>query len=174
MPAPAPAPEEAPVPTADMGGGNFDPMTADPNIGAGIGNMAEDPNAGMEGEDPAMDDVDPNLGSDAEGNDDSTAGIIDQLSDEDKEAVRNYAKSLLSRDETEMPGAEPGMEEPAPAPGQEQGVMMEITKGRLKKVQQKLSETFRGNYDDKDETERKQKKVNKDFRKKTPFDTPLN
>lgn len=172
---PAPAPEEAPVPGADMAGGNFDPMGADPEMGAGIGNMAEDPNAGAPAEgDPGMEDVDPNLGSDAEGNDDSTAGIIDQLSDEDKEAVRNYAKSLLSRDE-EQPMADTGMEEPAaaPAPGQEQGVMMEITKGRLKKVQQKLSETFRGNYDDKDETERKQKKVSKDFRKKTPFDTPL-
>ena len=131
-----------------MTGGDFDPMGADPNIGAGIGNVAEDPNAAAPAEgDAGMEDVDPNLGSDAEGNDDSTTGIIDQLSDEDKEAVRNYAKSLLSRDETEMPGAEPGMEEPvAPAPDQEQGVMMEITKGRLKKVQQKLSEIFRGNF----------------------------
>ena len=160
-----------------MGGGNFDPMEADPEIGAGIGNMAEDPNAETpaEGED-AMGDVDPNIGSDAEGNDDSTAGIIDQLSDEDKEAVRNYAKSLLSRDEGQPMGDEADMPEPAAAPAPDQagqGVMMEITKGRLKKVQQKLSETFRGNYDDKDETERKQKKVNNDFRKKTPFDTPL-
>ena len=175
VPPPAPAPEEAPVPGADMGGGNFDPMGADPEMGAGIGNMAEDPNAGApaEGED-AMGDVDPNIGSDAEGNDDSTTGIIDQLSDEDKEAVRNYAKSLLNRDETA--GADMGgMEEPAaPAPDQAgQGVMMEISKGRLKKVQRKLSETFRGNYDDKDEIERKSKKINTDFRKKTPFDTPL-
>ena len=174
-PAPAPAPEAAPVPGADMTGGNFDPMGADPEMGAGIGNMAEDPNAGAPAEgEAAMGDVDPNLGSDAEGNDDSTTSIIDQLSDEDKEAVRNYAKSLLNRDEEQPMGAEAGMEEPAAAPDQAgQGVMMEITKGRLKKVQQKLNETFRGNYDDKDETERKQKKVNKDFRKKTPFDSPL-
>jgi hypothetical protein len=34
---------------------NFDPMTADPNICAGIGNMANDPNAGMPTEgDPGM------------------------------------------------------------------------------------------------------------------------
>ena len=156
-----------------MSGDGFDPISADPNLGAGIGNMAEDPNAGMPAEgDPGMED--PALGGEAEGgiSDDSTASIIDQLSDDDKEAVRNYAESLLNRDEA-VPGDEAsGMEEPA-TPGQEQGVMMEITKGRLKKVQRKLSETFRGNLDDKDETEKKQKRVNNDFKKKTPFDTPL-
>jgi hypothetical protein len=163
-----------------MSGEGFDPMSADPNLGAGIGNMAEDPNAGMPAEgEPGMEGADagiedPALGGEAEGGigDDSTASIIDQLSDDDKEAVRNYAESLLNRDEA-VPGDEAnGMEEPA-APGQEQGVMMEITKGRLKKVQRKLSETFRGNLDVKDETEKKQKKVNNDFKKKTPFDTPL-
>lgn len=163
---------------ADASGAGFDPMGADPNIGAGIGNVADDPNAGMPADDPGMEGEDAGMEEPAaEGGigDDSTASIIDQLSDEDKEAVRNYAESLLNRDEA-VPGDEAGeMEEPAaPAPDQAQGgVMMEITKGRLKKVQQKLSETFRGNFDDKDETERKQKKVNNDFKKKTPFDTPL-
>ena len=155
-----------------MAGGNFDPMEADPNIGAGIGNMADQPDAPAE--DPAMDDVDPNLGSDYQ-DDDSTSGIIDQLSDEDKEAVRNYAKSLLSRDEGQPePGMEDmgGGEQPA-APAQGQGVMMEITKGRLKRVQRHLSETFRDNERQDDESDRKQKKVNKNFGKKTPFDSPL-
>ena len=169
-----------PVPEADVtaNAGAPDPMGADPNIGAGIGNMAEDPDAGMPTEDPGMEGGDMGMeGGEAEGGDDSTASIIDQLSDDDKEAVRNYAKSLLNRDEANA-GSTPGMEEPAaapaPAPDQSgQGVMMEITKGRLTKVQRKLSETFRGNYDDKDETERKQKKVSNDFRKKTPFDSPL-
>lgn len=161
-----------------MGGGAaFDPMGADPNIGAGIGNVAADPNAGMPAEDPmANGEVDPNIGSDAEGGDDSTASIIDQLSDDDKEAVRNYAKSLLSRDETSAP-AEPGIEEPGsatPTPDQAQGgVMMEITKGRLKAVQRKLNEKFRDNDDDNEESERKQKKVHKNHGKKSPFDSPL-
>lgn len=169
MPA-TPAPEAAPMPGADMAGGTFDPMGADPNIGAGIGNMAEDPNAGMPAEDPMTNgELDPNLGSDAEMNDDSTAGIIDQLSDDDKEAVRNYAKSLLNRDESSAP-EEGGMEEPAQG---QQGVMMEITKGRLKKVQQKLGETFRDNKRGEEKPDKKQKKVNKNRGKKSPFDSPL-
>ena len=167
-----------PVPGADMtaNAGAPDPMGADPNIGAGVGNIANDPNAGMPTEDPGMEDAGMGMeGSETEGGDDSTASIIDQLSDDDKEAVRNYAKSLLNRDEANAGGeAMPGMEEPAPAPDQSgQGVMMEITKGRLKKVQQHLSETFRSNYDDKDETDRKQKKVKKNVGKKSPFDSPL-
>ena len=156
--------------TADAGAP--DPIGADPNMGAGIGNMAEDPNAGMPAEgDPSMD------GGEAEGGDDSTASIIDQLSDEDKDAVRNYAKSLLNRDEArpeDMAGAAEPAAAPAPAPDQGgQGVMMEITKGRLKKVQQRLHETFRSQEDDKDETDRKQKKVKKNTGKKSPFDSPL-
>ena len=50
--------------------------------------------------------------------------------------------------------------------------MMEITKGRLKKVQKYLNEKFREN-DRKEDGERKPEKVNKDFRKKTPFDSPV-
>ena len=153
-----------------------DPMGADPNLGAGIGNMAEDPNAGTPAEgDPNIEGGD--MGMDAEGDDDSTSSIIDQLSDEDKEAVRNYAKSLLNRDETNTGEEMPGMEAPGAAPAPEQagqGVMMEITKGRLKKVQQRLHETFRSQEDDKDETDRKQKKVKKNIGKKSPFDSPLN
>ena len=167
-----------PVPGADMtaNAGAPDPMGADPNIGAGVGNVANDPNAGMPTEDPGMEDAGMGMeGSETEGGDDSTASIIDQLSDDDKEAVRNYAKSLLNRDEANAGGeAMPGMEEPAPAPDQSgQGVMMEITKGRLKKVQQHLSETFRSNDDNKDETDRRQKKVKKNVGKKSPFDSPL-
>ena len=172
-PAPAPAPEEAPVPGADMEGGNFDPMSADPNIGAGIGNMAADPNAGMPAEDP-MAGADPNVGAAPEGGDDSTAGIIDQLSDEDKEAVRNYAKSLLNRDETAAPEEASAEEPAAPAPDQGQGVMMEISKGRLKKVQKYLNEKFRENDrdDDNKETRTPPKKVNKkNFG--SPFDNPV-
>ena len=163
--------------TADAGAP--DPMGADPNIGVGIGNMAEDPNAGMPTEDPGMEDAGMGMGGgEPEGGDDSTASIIDQLSDDDKDAVRNYAKSLLNRDEANA-GVEamPGMEEPtapAQAPSQTgQGVMMEITKGRLKKVQQILHETFRSKEEDEDETDRKQKKVKKNVGKKSPFDSPL-
>jgi hypothetical protein len=166
-----------PVPEADMtaNAGAPDPMGADPEIGAGIGNMAEDPNAGMPTEDPEMEGDGMGMeGGEADG-DDSTASIIDQLSDDDKEAVRNYAKSLLNRDEAQ-PEDMAGAEEPAAAPTPDQGgqgVMMEITKGRLKKVQQRLHETFRSQEEDEDETDRKQKKVKKNVGKKSPFDSPL-
>jgi hypothetical protein len=167
-----------PVPEADMtaNAGAPDPIGADPNLGAGIGNMAEDPNVGTPAEgDPGMEGGD--MGIDTEGGDDSTSSIIDQLSDEDKEAVRNYAKSLLNRDEANAGDETPGMEAQGAAPASDQtgqGVMMEITKGRLKKVQQRLHETFRSQEDDKDETDRKQKKVKKNTGKKSPFDSPLN
>lgn len=154
-----------------MQAGAPDPMGADPNIGAGIGNMAEDPNAGAPTEDPNMD-----ASEDVPGDDDSTATIIDQLSDEDKEAVRNYAKSLLNRDEAQ-PDEMAGQEEPTPASEDgQQGVMMEITKGRLKKVQGKLTEIF-GNQDDSnsDRKDKSQKKVNpkKPGKEKGPFDSYL-
>lgn len=136
-----------------------------------------DPNA--MGADPmAAGGADPMAGGEAPvGDDDSTAGIIDQLSDDDKEAVRNYAKSLLNRDEaTPDEGAAPemgGMEgAAAPAPGQEQGVMMEITKGRLKKIQKHINEKFRENDREEDRGERNQKKVHKK-NPGSPFDRPV-
>ena len=154
-----------------------DPMGADPELGAGIGNMAEDPNAGIPSEDPGMGGED--MGGEAAGpEDDSTASIIDQLSDDDKEAVRNYAESLLNRDENQsMGGGMEGTEEPVPAPAPQPGVMMEITKGRLKMVQKRLkeakvNETFRS-PDKEEEADRKQKKVEKPRGKKSPFDSPL-
>ena len=147
-----------------------DPMTADPNIGAGVGNVAADPNADM-----PMDDADAMNGADAmedvPGDDDSTASIIDQLTDDDKEAVRNYAKSLLDRDETQDTAP---TDDTAPMPDQSNGgIMMEISKGRLMGVQRKISETFRKNDREKDDVFRKQEKVNKNTGKKSPFDSPL-
>lgn len=46
--------------------------------------------------------IDPEMGDMEMGQeDDSTIGIINQLSDEDKDAVRAYAESLLSRNEND-------------------------------------------------------------------------
>lgn len=168
------------MPDADLSAAPPDPMAADPNIGAGIGNAANDPGAEMPAEDPTMGGMedgaeDQGMPSGDEGGigDDSTASIIDQLSDDDKEAVRNYAESLLNRDETSSEGNMDGMEEPAaPAPGQEQGVMMEITKGRLKKVQKVLKESFKDRENTEERPEKVEKKVNV-HKKKSPFDSPL-
>ena len=157
--------------TADAGAP--DPMGADPNMGAGIGNMAADPNAGMPVEgDPNMD----GTGMESEEGGGDFSSKYNELSKEDQIAVDHYMDSLLSRDETQnQDTGMGGTEEPAPAPAPEQagqGVMMEITKGRLKKVQQRLHETFRSHEDDVDKTERPQKKVNKN-RTRSPFDSPL-
>ena len=99
---------------------------------------------------------------------------IDQLSDDDKEAVRNYAKSLLNRDEA-TPADMGGMEEPAEAPAPDQtgqGVMMEITKGRLKKVQRHLNEKFKENDRDDEKKLRNGEKVDKK-NYGSPFDRPV-
>ena len=161
----------------DPGAAGMDPTMAggDPAAMGDPNAAGADPNAGMGAEDPNAMGGDPEM-EDAAGGDDSTEGIISQLSDDDKEAVRNYAKSLLSRDETS--GEEMGGNEPMPVPEPPQGqpapgVMMEITKGRLKKAQKALQERFRENDRKEDESKREQKRVKKNFGKKTPFDSPV-
>ena len=87
-----------------------------------------DPMAGadpMAGEDP-MAGADPMAGEESGAEDDSTMSIINQLSDEDKEAVRSYAESMLNKHggkddaapegdmEDPMVGAEGGAPEMAP------------------------------------------------------------
>ena len=76
-------------------------MEMDPNMMGGDPNMEMDPN--MMGGDPNMG-ADPNAmgGQNPEGEEsDDTASIINKLSDADKEAVRSYAESMLSRDEAQ-------------------------------------------------------------------------
>jgi hypothetical protein len=73
-----------------------DPMMGgDPNMGEQPPMDGQDPNMG---EQPPMDGQDPNMGEQPPmdgNNDDSTISIINQLSDEDREAVRAYAESML-------------------------------------------------------------------------------
>lgn len=132
----------------------------------------EDPMAG--GDPNAMGSEDPMAGGEEGG--DSTMDIINQLSPTDREAVRAYAESMLARDETSG-GEEMEAGAPAQAGPQNQGVMMEITKGRLMNVQRRLNEAFGDmvTNSDRDETGRTQKKVKKNrsgFR--SPFDSPFN
>lgn len=73
---------------------------------------------------------DPNMNTDMDmPQDDSTISIINQLSDEDKDAVRAYAESLISKNE---PNDEAGNEENGP-------VMESIifTKKQLEKLKNK-------------------------------------
>ena len=155
----------------------MDPAAGDPN--AMPADPAMDPAA--EGDPNAMPAEDPMAGGDmggagASADDDSTEGIISQLSDDDKDAVRNYAKSLLKRDETQNNPEEmgmAGMEEPAAAPAPAGGAapMMEIKKSRLMKFQKRMNEVFRGDEED-DRKEKPSKKVNK-RQKGNPFSSFL-
>lgn len=81
------------------------PMPQDGRMDASIPDAPTDAPAGREG-------------------DDSTMGIINRLSDEDKEAVRSYAQSMLEKEK------EPEDKAEAPAPVQERI----FTKGEIQKM----------------------------------------
>lgn len=109
------------MPTADpmMGGAPEDPM-ADPMTGGAPEDPMADPMAGGAPEDPMAGGETPT--DDTEnGADDSTMSIINQLSDEDREAVRSYAESMLNKHggkDSENP--ESDMEDPMAGGGEEE------------------------------------------------------
>lgn len=125
-------------------------------------------NQEMNGQDPMLqgqpqNNNDPMQNNDMGGemNDDSTMSIINQLSDKDKDAVRAYAESMLSRDETQ---------------DNNDGQMFESKKYRdviFKKGQLlEMNENFGPTADELDKTKPKNfsKKTNKN--KNTPFNSP--
>ena len=133
-----------------------DPMTDDTAMGG-------DP---MDGAQPSMDD--------GEG-DDSTMSIINQLSDEDREAVRAYAESMLSKSEggQEAPaGEDPMMDDPAM--GGEQQPMMEsfiFTKKQLSTLMENFGPT-EDELQKQDERKPLQKKKERTVSDKSPFNSP--
>lgn len=136
-----------------MGG---DPMMDDPAMGG-------DP---MAGEQPPME---------GEEGDDSTMSIINQLSDEDREAVRAYAESMLSKSEggQEAPaGEDPMMDDPAM--GGEQPPMMEsfiFTKKQLNTLMENFGPT-EDELQKQDERKPLPKKKEKTVSGKSPFNSP--
>jgi hypothetical protein len=114
----------------------------------------------MNNEDPMMNGEDTPMDSPMDGEDegdDSTTSIINQLSPEDREAVRAYAQSMLSKsdglnDETQQ---EPMMES------------FVFTKKQLTKIM----ESFRQSEIKKDEKPLN-KKYSKSVSKKSPFNSP--
>lgn len=200
--APAPGPmdgasdvPQGPDPMAGdpMGGGSTgDPMAGDPSMG-GDTSMGGDP---MGGDVPPDGDgvLDPNMGGDPMGGDpgmeggeegdDSTMSIINQLSPEDREAVRSYAESMLARDESnggpeegpdDMGGEEPPMDG-GPDMGPEQGggqpPMMEqvvFTKKQLRKLNEALNII---EPEKEDKNKGLEKKKGKSVNKKSPFNSP--
>ncbi len=169
--------------TADdpmMGG---DPMAGEqPPMNGQDPAMGGDPMAGgqppMDGQDPAMG-GDPMAGEQppmegGEG-DDSTMSIINQLSDEDREAVRAYAESMLSKSEggQEAPaGEDPMMGDPAM--GGEQPPMMEsfiFTKKQLNTLMENFGPT-EDELQKQDERKPLPKKKEKTVSGKSPFNSP--
>ena len=149
------ADEQPPMDGQDpaMGG---DPMMDDPTMGG-------DP---MAGEQPPME---------GEDGDDSTMSIINQLSDEDREAVRAYAESMLSKSEggQEAPAGEgPMMDDPSM--GGEQQPMMEsfiFTKKQLNTLMENFGPT-EDELQKQDERKPLPKKKEKTVSNKSPFNSP--
>ena len=120
----------------------------------------------MGGEQPPMD---------GEEGDDSTMSIINQLSDEDREAVRAYAESMLSKSESgqEAPAGEGQMTD-GPAMGGEQPPMMEsfiFTKKQLNTLMENFGPT-EDELQKQDERKPLSKKKEKTVSDKSPFNSP--
>lgn len=154
----------------NAGGINGDPNTMD---GEPVDAPAEEPiqdnpnmnDPNMTGDDSGMD-VNPEPESGEEGTGDDTASIINQLSDEDKEAVRAYAESMLNKNG----GNEGAPEEEPNNPDQPMMEQVIFTKKQLKKI----NEEFGINNDElnKDQEDRKNtlpKKTSKTTSNKSPF-----
>lgn len=144
-----------PMDDPNMGG---EPMAGgDPNMGGNEmpmdgPNMEGDPMMGGEGT-PMEDPMD----GESEG-DDSTSSIINQLAPEDREAVRAYAQSMLSKSKE-------------PNDGMQQEPMMEsfvFTKNQLTKIM----ENFNQSVDDSKDDNNLKKKESKTVSKKSPFNSP--
>lgn len=131
--------------------------------------MPEDPNmmGGMENEMPMDDEIPMDNG---EMGGDETMDIINQLSPKDKEAVKSYAESLISKDESSD-----STEEAQDAPVQD-GLNMETPMNETfifrKKHLNKLMENF-GPTETELEKDKKPNLVKKQKKtKKTPFNAP--
>lgn len=141
----SPAPNQDPMMGGDPSMGGEEPMGGDPAMG---------------GEDPMMNGEDPAMGGEG---DDSTTSIINQLSPEDKEAVRAYAESMLNKTENQAGENEEPMESEPP--------MMEsviFTKKQLKAI----NESFRDSEETRDDKTKLNKKKSQTVSNKSPFNSP--
>ena len=135
----SPVPNQDPMMGGDQAMGGEEPMGDDPAMGG------EAPMMG--GDDPAMS---------GEG-DDSTTSIINQLSPEDKEAVRAYAESMLNKTEDQAGGNEEPMME-----------SVIFTKKQLKAI----NESFRDSEETRDDKTKLNKKKSQTVSNKSPFNSP--
>ena len=160
--------------------GDPNAMGGDPNAMGGDPGMMGDPNA-MGGDPNAMG-GDPNaMGEDpnamgGEGAGDDTMSIINQLSDTDREAVRAYAESMLSRDETQGEGggepADGGDDLPIDANGQPMMEKVIFTKNQLRMINEELGLNSQPKDNDEKSQKPLQKKTSNTTSKKSPFNPP--
>jgi hypothetical protein len=144
-----------------MGGEDVQPME-DPSM-EGASDMGGEDVQPME--DPSMEGA-----SDMEG-DDSTMSIINKLNDEDREAVRAYAESMLSKNSEQEPNSEVA---PMDDPSMDGEPMMEsaiFTKKQLKMIMENFGPTedeLQKVKNDKQLSKKKERTVSK----KSPFNSP--
>lgn len=148
----------------DMGGGIDMPeepgIGSDPNMG---GNIGAGEGLGMDGGQGMMDSPEGMGAGQNGGLGDDTMSIISQLSDEDKDAVRAYAESMLSRDETQNQneiGEQPMMEQ------------VIFTKRQLNKIQENFGPTQDELNTNKERAKTLSKKNEKTTSGKSPFNPP--
>lgn len=101
--------------------------------------------------------------------DDSTMGIINQLSDDDKDAVRSYAESLLKKNDEKAKDDEEYMDDGLNMEAPTGGNMSEsviFTKAQVKKINENLSNL---ETDTKKPLPKKSKNI---IDKKSPFNAP--
>ena len=100
---------------------------------------------------------------------DSTMDIINQLSDDDKEAVRSYAQSMLARDETK------NGQTPEDNGGDEMPMMETVifSKGQLRQIAENFGPT-EDELNKKEDDKRRpaEKKAKKNASSKSPFNSP--
>ena len=159
--------EQGPMDGQDpMMGGGQEPMDGqDPMMGGGQEPMdGQDPM--MDGEQQPMDGQDPMMGDEqipTEGGDDSTVSIIQQLSDEDREAVRAYAESMLGNKNSDN--------EMSPVNNEPMMESVIFTKRQLNKLMENFGPT-EDEIQKKDNRKPLMKKKEQTVSKKSPFNSP--
>ena len=152
-PEPTPSPEDGGI-DAPMDSPDGQMPPAEDNDMANMDDEEEMPADDSMGEEPTP-----------EGEDDSTMSIINQLSSEDKEAVRSYAESLLKR-------SEPSQEEQPM--GDEQPMMesMILKKGEMESLLENFGPSQDELFMDSDKNKSLTKKAKKTVSSDSPFSAP--
>ena len=133
-------------------------MESEPNMGDEPMNddsMGDEPNMGDDSMNDEPTGDEPMDYPENDDNDDSTISIINQLSKEDKEAVRAYAESMLKRSEPSSENNQPMME------------TFIFSKKQLQTIMENFNDT--NNREERNTLNKKEKRT---VSKKSPFNSP--